>query len=93
MSGGPYGPKGEPPLVIIMVFILVFICQPFGRVPVSFISGGPYGPGGVLSDFEGEGVPKVFNRTDPIQRIILIETEGCDHKLQVGRQTSLLREI
>ena len=32
VSGGPYGPKGEPPLVIIMVFILVFICQPFGRV-------------------------------------------------------------
>ena len=32
---------------------LVFICQPFGRVPVSFISGGPYGPEGVLSGFEG----------------------------------------
>ena len=31
------------------------------------MSGGPYGPGGVLSDFEGGvGVPKVYNRTDPV---------------------------
>ena len=30
MSGGPYGPKGEPPLVIIMVFI----CKPFGTFPL-----------------------------------------------------------
>ena len=72
MSGGPYGPKEEPPLPptplkILKIFILVFICQPFGRVPVSFISGGPYGPGGVLSDFEGGvGVPNVYNRTDPV---------------------------
>ena len=32
VSGGPYGPKGEPPLVFIIVFILVFICQHFERV-------------------------------------------------------------
>ena len=32
---------------------------------VSFVSGGPYGPRGVLSDFEGGGVPKVYIRTDP----------------------------
>ena len=72
MSGGPYGPKEEPPSPhppqnLTKIFILVFICQPFGRVPFSFISGGPYGPGGVLSDFEGGvGVPKVYNRTDPV---------------------------
>ena len=60
MSGGPYGPKGEPPLVFIMVFILV--CLPtfwkgtnFIIKTVSFMSGGPYGPGGVLSDFGGGG--------------------------------------
>ena len=56
-----------PPQNLTKLFILVFICQPFGRVPVSFISGGPYGPRGVLSDFEGGvGVPKVYNRTDPV---------------------------
>ena len=32
MSWGPYGPRGGPPLVFIMVFIMVFICQHFGRV-------------------------------------------------------------
>ena len=39
---------------------------------VSFVSGGPYGPRGVLSDFEGGGgVPKVYNRTDPIVFLLL----------------------
>ena len=32
--GALYGPKGEPPLVFIMVFILVFICQPFWTFPL-----------------------------------------------------------
>ena len=40
------------------------------------MSGGPYGPRGVLSDFEGGegGVPKVYNRTDPISDIVVL----CD---------------
>ena len=33
------------------------------------MSGGPYGRRGVLSDFEGGGVPKGYNRTDPSQVI------------------------
>ena len=63
MSGGPYGPKGEPPLVFIMVFILVFICQPFRRVLYNIITG-PEEFCQILRG-EGMGVPKVYNRRDP----------------------------
>ena len=50
VSGGPYGPKGEPFLLpncfknLRKLFILVFICQTFWAGTLSFMSGGPHGP-------------------------------------------------
>ena len=66
--GALSGPRENPPLKIGQnSLILDFNCQPLRRVPFCFMSVGPYGPGGVLSDFEGGvGVPKVYNRTDPV---------------------------
>ena len=71
VSGGPYGPEGEPPLRNgTKLFILDFNCQPLRRVPFCFMSVGPYGPGGVLFHFEGErGVPKVYSRKDLIYNV------------------------
>ena len=59
MSGGPYGPKGEPPPGIYNGIYTGIYLPTFREgthfiiKSVSFVSGGPYGPGGVLSDFEG----------------------------------------
>ena len=69
MSGGPYGPEGEPPppppLEIAQnSLILDFNCQPLRRVPICFMSVGPYGPGGVLG--------KVFSRKDPMRDLVTI---------------------
>ena len=50
VSGGPFGPKEEPCVLpnrlknLTKLFILVFICQPFGAGTLSFVSGGPFGP-------------------------------------------------
>ena len=50
VSGGPYGPRGEPFLLpncfknLRKLFILVFICQTFWAGTLSFMSGGPHGP-------------------------------------------------
>ena len=50
VSGGPYGPKGEPFLLpncfknLKKLSILVFICQTFWAGTLSFMSGGPHGP-------------------------------------------------
>ena len=44
-----------PPQNWIKFFILTFICQPFGWVHVSFISGGPYEPSGSFVRFWGSG--------------------------------------
>ena len=44
VSGGPYGPEGEPPsppLNVTKLFILDFNCQPLGRVPICFMSVAP----------------------------------------------------
>ena len=64
MSGGPYGPKGEPPPGIYNGIYTGIYLPTFREgtnfiiKTVSFISGGPYGPGGVLSDFFGGGGPQ-----------------------------------
>ena len=56
------------------LFLLVFICQPFRRIPVSFISGGPYGPRGVLTDFEGGSQKCIIGQTPRItQRKVILE--------------------
>ena len=45
VSGGPFGPKEEPCVLpnrlknLTKLFILVFICQPFGAGTLSFVSG------------------------------------------------------